>query len=116
MRRWRTRRQKAKSRPSAASILVGIQMTVFRTVAGNACFLAAAAAMLFFRALRLIVTVVVGVVVVVLVVFQIDIVEHDAQNGSADTENRLFDARKHCPRKTPVLNDNNCLVDFAGDD
>src|SRR5438270_2478780 len=116
MRRWRTRRQKAKSRPSAASILVGIQMTVFRTVAGNACFLAAAAAMGFFRALRLIVAVVVGVVVVVLVVFQIDIVKHDSEDGPAYTENRLLHSGEHGPRKTPVLHDDDCLVDFAGDD
>ena len=39
-----------------------------------------------------IVAVVVGVVVVVLIVLKIDVVKHNAENSSANTEDRLFDA------------------------
>src|SRR2546430_3062738 len=113
MRRWRTRKQKARSRADAASILVGLEVTVVGAVGSNARFFPTASGRFF--STRLIIAVVIRVVVVVLVVFEIDVVEHDAQHRSADTENGLFHPCQHRARKTPMLNYDHSLIDFTRD-
>ena len=45
---------------------------------------------------------------------KIDIVQHDAQERAADAEDGLLDPRQHRPREPPVLNDDDRLIDFAG--
>src|SRR6266480_1850569 len=113
MRRWRTRKQKAKPRAYAASILVVLDVAVVGAVASNARFLATAAGG-FFSARRVI-AVVIRVVIVVLVVFEIDVIEHDTEHRSADTENGLLHSGQHRARKTPMLNHDHSLIYFTRD-
>ena len=55
-----------------------------------------------------------GVVVIILIVLKIDIVEHDAQEGAAHAEDGLLDACEHRAREPPMLDNDNRLIDFAG--
>src|SRR6202011_4494308 len=92
-------------------IIVGIR----RPVPRRRCrCLGPLAACVFFA--RLIIAVVVGVVVVVLVVLQIDIVENNAENAATYSENGLFNTCQHGTWETAVLDDDNSLIHFAGQD
>src|SRR6266480_151128 len=113
MRRWRMRKQKARPRTDAASILVGLEVTVVSAIGGNARFFSTAPGGFF--STRLIVAVVIRVIVVVLIVFEIDVVEHDAQHRSTDTENGLLHPCQHRARKTPMLNHDHSLIYFTRD-
>src|SRR5438132_9933386 len=104
------RRAKKRLEEPAASIFVRLFKTIPRSLYGRG---RRSRTSLFFVA-GLIIAVVIGVVVVVLVVLKIDIVEHDSEDCSANTEDSLFDAGQHRAGKTAMLNDDYGLVHLAG--
>ena len=62
---------------------------------------------------RMIVAVVACVVIIILVVLEIDIVQHDSEDIATDALDGLFYPRQHGPRKTPMLHDDDGVIDFA---
>src|SRR5690348_4139789 len=116
MRLQRKSKAKQRWRTTAASIFVGFEMTILGTITrdARAVATAATAAVRFLACGRGIVAVVVGVVVIVLVVLQIDVVEDYSKECSAYAKNGLLDPSQHRSRKPAMLNHDDCLVDFAG--